>query len=184
MSKSTPMRILVIADLHTQELDRGLLEDPSLDLIVNCGDVYNSCLEKIHERWSKPILGVHGNHDEEWPDGIFDLHGTTRELGGVVFGGWQGAWRYKPRGRYLYDEEEVEFGLRGFPPVDIFVAHSPMAGIHDIEDGVHNGFAALRGYVETNKPRLFLHGHTHQPATTMLGETQIVCVHEWQILEI
>ena len=177
------MRILVIADLHTRDLDLDLLEDPGLDLIVNCGDVYNASLKLILERWSKPILGVHGNHDEPWPEGIIDVHGKTHDHGGLRFGGWEGAWRYKPRGRYLYTDEDVEFGLRGFPRVDVFVAHNPLAGIHDRDDDVHNGFPAFRDYVLKRQPRLFLHGHSHSPGETTLGETRVICVHQWAMIQ-
>jgi Icc-related predicted phosphoesterase len=175
------MRALLIADLQDRELELGELEDPSLELIISCGDVYSHTYREIRNRSALPILAVHGNHDErEWPEvGVVDLHGRAYTHGGTLFGGFQGAWRYKPRGHFLYEEEEVAAALRDFPPVDVFVAHNPAAGVHDIADGIHNGFAAFRKYIERCKPRFFLHGHSHRPGRSRVGETEVICVYHW-----
>ena len=181
------MRALVLSDLQTRDLDLQELQDPSLAVILTCGDVDNWTYRQIRDCCALPILGVHGNHDEDhWPEGVGveDLHLRVHTLGGLRFGGFQGCWRYKPRGRFLYEEEEVAEALSEFPPVDVFLAHSPMAGVHDVDDGVHNGFQALRHYVERHRPALFLHGHSHQPASSLVGSTRSLCVFHWLKLDL
>ena len=181
------MRALVIADLQARDLDLEVLQDPALEVILSCGDVYNSTYRQIRYRSNLPILAVHGNHDDDdWPEGVgvVDLHQRVHCLGGLRFGGFQGCWRYKPHSDYLYTDEEVAQALREFPAVDVFLAHSPMAGVHDVDDGVHNGFPALRHYVERHGPALFLHGHSHRPATSRIGSTQAICVLHWLKLDL
>lgn len=179
------MRILVISDLEDSELDLSLLEDPQIRLIVSCGDVYNRTHKILRAKTELPILAVHGNHDDvEWPEGIEDLHLRVVTRESMTFGGFQGAWRYKPKGHFLYDDDEVREGLRSFPRVDVFVAHNPMAGAHEVDDDVHRGFMAFREYVEARKPRLFLHGHSNTPGEVLVGDTRVICVCRSAIVDI
>lgn len=179
------MRVLVICDLEEREFDLGLLDDPALRLIVSCGDVYNRTYEAILAATDLPIFAVHGNHDDAvWPSGITDLHMSPAEHEGVTLGGFEGAWKYKPKGRFLYEDEYVTQTLRWFPQVDVFVAHNPIAGIHDIQDGVHNGFTGFLKYIERTSPKYFLHGHSNRKGEAVLGETKVICVSEWLKLEI
>ncbi len=41
---------------------------------------------------------------------------------------------------------------------------------------VHQGFRAFAAYVKRAGPRLFLHGHQHVEATTVLGDTLVLGV--------
>jgi len=170
------MKILVLADLMEQAaLVRKLLEPA--DLVLSCGDVFPEVLKVIHEELQVPIFGVHGNHDPAYlPEFVEDLHLATRSFAGYLLGGFEGSWRYKPRGRFLYTDEEVHKLLAEFPAVDIFVAHNPPRGINDIDDGVHNGFAAFRNYIDTHNPVLFLHGHVHKSVEQQLVDTRVVSV--------
>lgn len=178
------MRLLVISDLEDRELPIEILLE-SHDLIISCGDVYNRTYDLLPPRIEVPLWAVHGNHDDaDWPRPVWNLHRQTRQHGDVLFGGFEGAWRYKPGGRFLYDEYEVEQALAHFPPVDVFVAHNPPAGIHDCDDGVHNGFRAFRTYIQRCQPRYFLHGHVGRAAETECGSTRVICTHGWRFLEL
>lgn len=166
------MRLLVVSDCEA-----GLPPRPrgEPEVVVSCGDVPEDVLGRVVLRYGVPCLGVLGNHDPASPPPMLrDLHLRVVEWAGVTFGGFEGARRYKPLGHHLYEEVEVEALLAGFPRVDVFVAHSPPAGIHDAEDGVHNGFRAFRRYIEERQPALFLHGHVHRRAETMVGRTRVV----------
>ncbi len=69
---------------------------------------------------------VKGNHDYDAPfdPRITDLHLKTVEIDGLTFGGFGGSWRYKPKGAFLFEQDEVSTALSAFPRVDIFVAHN------------------------------------------------------------
>jgi len=147
------------------------------DVVISCGDVPKDVLSRLANRYRVPLLGVLGNHDPAVaPAMLRQLHLEVVEQGGVTFGGFAGSWRYKPRGHHLYDEAEVEALLVNFPRVEVFVAHNPPAGIHDRDDGTHQGFRAFRRYVETQQPALFLHGHVHRRGETVVGVTRVVSV--------
>lgn len=182
------MKVLVIADLESVALDLRQLDDPGLRLIISCGDVYNDTYVQLRRATRLPIFAVHGNHDDAlWPPvGITDLHLKTATFEGWRFGGFEGCWRYKNKGRFQYDDAEVRslLAVEELPRVDVFVAHNPLAGLHDIPDDVHNGFTALREYVELHQPRYFLHGHSARPGEAVLGNTRVICVYNWAVLEL
>ena len=166
------MKLLVLSDCEA-----GLPPIPpgEPDVVISCGDVPRDVLKRVLSALAVPCLGVLGNHDPAAPPpGLQDVHLRVVEEGGVTFGGFEGSWRHKPRGHHLYAEVEVTALLQGFPRVDVFIAHNPAAGIHDLEDGIHNGFEAFRRYIEEQQPALFLHGHVHRSAETVVGRTRVV----------
>ena len=171
------MNLLVLAD------DDGVRHDLTaqpVDLVVSLGDVANLViLEAARQAQCGRIFAVKGNHDSggAFPPSIIDLHLVVQTVDGVRFGGFNGSWRYKPRGHYLYDQEEVEGLLAGFPSVDVFVAHNSPQNIHERDTEVHIGFEAFNRYIERAQPRLFLHGHQHVNQDTPVGHTQIMGVY-------
>jgi len=102
------MILLVIAD------DDGVRQDlgrEGADVLISCGDVADHViLQAAKATGCAHILAVKGNHDsaEPFEVPILDLHLATQTIDGVRFGGFQGSWKYKPRGHYLYEEREVE----------------------------------------------------------------------------
>jgi hypothetical protein len=62
------------------------------------------------------------------------------------------------------------------PPVDVFVAHNSPAGVHERDQDVHQGFAALTDYIRRHTPRLMIHGHQHFNRETVVGRTRVVGV--------
>ena len=99
----------------------------------------------------------------------------------MVFGGFEGSLKYK-ESRYakMYTQEEAQLLLKDFPAVDVLLAHSPPYGINDERgSSSHEGFLALKEYVEKNKPRYLFHGHTYptdEELITHYDKTEIIYV--------
>ena len=171
------MNLLVLAD------DDGVRHDLTAqpaDLVISLGDVADLVILEAARLAECPrIFAVRGNHDSggAFPPSIIDLHLVVQTVDGVRFGGFNGSWRYKPRGHYLYEQEEAERLLAGFPTVDVFVAHNSPRNIHERDTEVHIGFEAFNRYIEREQPRLFLHGHQHVNQDTPVGHTQIIGVY-------
>lgn len=132
---------------------------------------------------SLPKLGVRGNHDAaDSLDllGVRDLHLASAEVGGLRFVGFGGSPRYSPHGGNEWTEEEASAMLTRLPAADVLLTHSPPEGINDEpDDRAHRGSAALREWVERERPAWLLHGHTlPHPARVVreLGPTRVVHV--------
>lgn len=133
------MKAFVISDTNR------IIEHPTsenIDLIITCGDLMP---HDIPIELGKPIFGVYGNHcNGQYLEelGATNLHLKVAEFNGIKFGGFQSCINYKELSQVkLYTQEEVDELLNNFPPVDVFVAHSPPFGLLDIpEDHVHQGF--------------------------------------------
>ena len=178
------MRILAIADIDDLRWKGG---SGQADLLISCGDVSDPVILEAAEAYHcAQIYAVKGNHDfpAPFPPPIIDLHLHVESCGGMAFGGFNGSWKYKPRGHYLYGQEEAVDLLKGFPPVDIFVSHNSPRGIHDKEDEIHTGFDALRTYIQTAKPKLFIHGHQHLNIETVVMDTKVIGAYRHRLIEV
>ena len=168
------MTLLIIAD------DQALLAnlpEATADVLISCGDLTDDTILRAAQHCHcRHILAVKGNHDGSgsFRSPIVDLHLNTVTIQGLTFGGFCGAWKYKPKGNYLFEQAEVAQELETFPRVDVFVAHNSPRLTHDREDDVHLGFTAFIGYVERAKPRLLLHGHQHLQIESMLCSTRVI----------
>ncbi len=175
---------IILADYEDIEWDGGTGQ---ADVLISCGDVPDAViLEAAEAHGCRRILAVKGNHDlpTPFPPPIEDIHLNVVEIDGVRFGGLQGAWRYKPRGHFLYSQEEASRFLAAFPHVDVLVCHNSPAGVHDRNDGVHYGFKGITTYIEMEKPMLVVHGHQHVNAETVIGQTTVVGVHGHRLLHV
>lgn len=178
------MTLLALADIDDFRW-RG--PDGRADALLALGDMSDTVILEAAEAWRCPaVFAVKGNHDSEapFPEPIIDLHLRTSEFGGARFGGLNGCLQYKPRGAYLYYQEEVEEFLKAFPAVDILISHNSPRGVHDREDEVHTGFSALNAYIKRTIPRLLLHGHQHQKRETSMGGTRVIGVFGWRAIDI
>jgi len=168
------MTLLVIAD------DESLLDnlpDVQADVLISCGDLPDQTILRSAQRCRcRHILAVKGNHDSSaaFADPIVDLHLRSHSIHGVTFGGFCGAWKYKPKGNYLFEQSDVERALSAFPRVDVFVAHNSPRMVHDREDEVHIGFGAFNTYMERTHPRWLLHGHQHLNTESTIGSTRVI----------
>ena len=170
------MRAIAIADDDSLV---GKLSGQSADLLISLGDMWDSTIERAQATYHcSTTFAVKGNHDSAaaFPPSITDLHFSIAELSGMVFGGFGGSWKYKPRGHHLYEQQEVSNALRSFPAVDVFVAHNSPRRIHERDTEVHQGFDAFLDYIDRVQPRYFLHGHQHVNQTSKRGATTIVGV--------
>ncbi|MHA3774867.1 metallophosphoesterase family protein [Verrucomicrobiota bacterium sgz303538] len=178
------MTILVIAD--DEELMKKL-PDVEAEVLVSCGDLPEPTIRLAAQRCRcKVILAVKGNHDNSAPfePPIIDLHLRSYTFRGVNFGGFCGAWKYKPRGNYLFQQSEVESALSTFPSVDVFVSHNSPRMIHDRDDEVHIGFNAFNSYISRARPRWLLHGHQHLNIESSVGATRVVGIYGHRFIVI
>jgi Icc-related predicted phosphoesterase len=178
------MKLLVIADIDDFHWPGG---KGWADALLSLGDVTDTVILQAAEAWRCPVIfAVKGNHDSEEPfaEPIVDLHLRTMEYGGLRFGGLNGCWQYKPRGHFLYYQEEADAFMACFPAVDVLVSHNSPRHVHDREDGVHTGFSALNSYIARAAPRLLLHGHQHREQETAVGKTRVLCVYGWKMIEL
>jgi predicted phosphodiesterase len=179
------MRILILADN-----DAFTWTGPSqpVDLVVSCGDVYDPLILTAAKACSAAqILAVKGNHDlpSVFPVPITDLHLQVVTLpNGMRVGGFNGSWKYKPRGNYLYSQDEAAALIGQLPPVDILISHNSPAGVHERDTDVHQGFVALTDYIGRHSPRLLIHGHQHVSRETVVGGTRIVGVYGSMVVEV
>lgn len=181
---SASLKLLVLADIDDLHW-RG--PQGRADLLLALGDMADAVILEAAAAWRCPsVFAVKGNHDAEapFPAPIVDLHRRTAEFAGLRFGGLNGCWQYKPRGSFLYYQEEAEEFLDDFPPVDVFISHNSPRRVHDREDEVHTGFTALNAYMERARPRLLLHGHQHQARETRVGETRVMGIYGWRLIEL
>ncbi|MDB4992112.1 MAG: metallophosphoesterase [Parcubacteria group bacterium] len=184
------MKILAIADRPPRTPIRETINEQHPQIIITLGDLDMYDLRGLDDIRDIPKIGVYGNHcsGTYFPDyGIENMHLKTKEIDGVLFGGFEGSIRYKKGDAPMYTEEEASELLKDFPYVDVMLAHSPPKGIHDEDDPAHQGLQALRDYVERMQPKYFLHGHTYVSEGTqedLLGNTKVVHVYADQILDL
>jgi Icc-related predicted phosphoesterase len=181
-----------------------------IDLIIGCGDLPNDYLEFLVSALNVPLLYVPGNHDSEYnpmnpatyPQGCDNVDLKMVRSKGLNITGFGGSMRYRPCCANQYTQFEMYTRITSALPrlyldlsraggkLDIVIAHSPPRGIHDDDDLAHRGFFAFRGLIKLLKPRYFFHGHTLAyreniaPPTTMLGNTAIINVNPYRIIEI
>ena len=176
------MRLLAVADQPPHVPLAALVQQHRPDVIVTLGDLDADLLDPLARFPSVPILGVYGNHDDGQyleAAGRRDLHLRGATIDGVSFAGFQGSVRYKPGAALQYDQDEATTLARDLPAADVLIAHSPPRGIHEEpDDRAHEGFDALRVYIERHAPRLVLHGHTPPPSrgATRVGQTTVLHV--------
>ena len=178
------MNLLILADMDEFHWPHG---GGQADLLLSCGDIADPLiLEATQAYGCRHILAVKGNHDmpAPFPCPIVDLHLKVMEYDGLRIGGLNGCWKYKSRGAFLYDQAEVHALLADFPPVDILITHNSPRGIHDREDGIHQGFDALTDYIHLHEPRLVIHGHQHVARESKIGKTTVTGVYGHRLITV
>jgi Icc-related predicted phosphoesterase len=189
------MKLLVFADRPPHQSLNGsiakLCQENNIDLIVTLGDLEFADIQELAGITNIPKIGVYGNHCSGTymePLGIHNLHLRTGELGGVTFGGFGGSVRYKEGSAPMYTQEQAAQLLHNFPRVDVFLSHCPPYGINDEPDELaHQGFHALRQYLDEQQPKVWLHGHTYPKGNELVtqhGPTRIEYVFGHKIIEL
>lgn len=160
------------------------------DAVVLLGDLEPDWLDVLGKFGDLPVFGVYGNHD----DGRYlearnttDLHLTWAEVGDLRFTGFQGCVRYRRGAPLQYSQGEALRLARRLPRADVLLSHAPPRGVHEEPgDRAHEGFEALRRYIERVQPRLALHGHTPSPPRrpVRIGRTVVVHVVGARVVEV
>ena len=185
-------QILFLAD----EPDKGLWDFfekdklEGVEMIISCGDLPANYLSFLATFFKGPVYYIHGNHDEHYeknpPEGCICIEDRVIEYDGIRIAGLGGSMEYRG-GIYQYTEKTMSKRVRKLKHkisrmggVDIFVAHSPAAGMNDGEDLPHRGFQCFYDIIDDCKPKYFVHGHVHisysykQPRMDERGETVVV----------
>ena len=186
------MNILAISDKNPHIDFLGVVHTQKIDLVITLGDLTREDLLPLQTINNTPKIGIYGNHDSGtyMPSlGILDLHLATWDFHGLKFGGFQGCVRYKDSpDALMYTQDQARQMLAGFPSVDIFISHCPPYGINDEpEEIAHQGFLALREYIDTHQPDAWLHGHTYPTADTLIshyGRTRIEYVSGYKLIRL
>lgn len=185
------MRVLAIADKRPKIDILSTVRENQIELIVTLGDLTREDILPLAQITDIPKIGIYGNHDSGMymPElQIWNLHLQTAELHNVRFGGFQGCVRYKENPEaIMYTQEQANQMMVGFQSVDVFISHCPPRGINDEEEVAHQGFDALRAYLEQQQPKIWLHGHTYPTEETLVTQhdaTRIEYVSGYKILEI
>lgn len=134
------------------------------DMIITLGDLEGSYLNIFDRITNKQKIGVYGNHCFRGyldTHGFINLHLKTIEIGGVTFGGFEGALRYKESVYHpMWTQEEAMALIQSLPSVDVLITHSPPYGFHDWPgDLAHTGLQAITWFIEHRKPKFHFHGH-------------------------
>jgi Icc-related predicted phosphoesterase len=208
------MKILAVSDRVLDRLYCVNVREkyPDVEMIVGCGDLPFYYLEFLVSSFDVPLAYVLGNHDRgpqytvdnrklTSVDGGIYLHGQVENVKGLLMAGLDGSMRYRPRAPYMYSEAEMRGQIARLIPgllwnrrrygryLDVLVTHSPPFGIHDRDDLPHTGFKVFLQFMRVFKPRYLLHGHIHlyrrdAVRRTTVGETEVVNVYPYQILDI
>jgi len=205
------MKILALSDQVIDRLYSGEVKNnyPDLSFLIGCGDLPYSYLEFLLTVLNVPLYYVPGNHDPKFGhvatthvEGGINLDGKVLFAKGLLMAGLGGSLLYPPGGPNQYSQAEMFLrAYRLLPkilsakarlhrPLDILITHSPPAGIHDDDDQTHQGLQALNFLLQWAKPRYLLHGHTIfyrnnlSSNITVHGETQIVNVYPFRVLEV
>lgn len=181
----------MIADRNPGVNIAQLVAADGVELIITLGDLERHDLLGLLQVPDVPKIGVYGNHDTgNYMNelAIANMHRATVAYRNLSFGGLQGCVRYKDNPDSIMSTQEETWGLMaGFPYVDVFLAHCPPRGVNDEDELAHQGFDALRDYVEKMKPKYLLHGHTYpteENITRRLGDTEIIYVHKYKIIDL
>lgn len=186
------MKSIVIADRRPKIDVKGLIKAEQIELVITLGDLTREDLLPLETITDIPKIGVYGNHDSgNYMNelGIWDMHMKIWEFQGLQFGGFQGCVRYKKDPEaIMYTQAEAERMMFCFPKVDIFISHCPPFGINDEpEEVAHQGFKALRVYLDEQQPKVWLHGHTYptnDELLTQIGSTRVEYVYEYRIIDL
>ncbi|MGH9776282.1 MAG: metallophosphoesterase family protein [Candidatus Acidiferrales bacterium] len=184
------MKVLLFSDLHgdARALER-LLAQPA-DLYISAGDLstFGRGAEKLGELLrplGERVWVIPGNHETAVDNrafcekfGLVDFHRQIKTFGGAT---WAGLGNSNPT---PFDtpgemtETEIAAALEAFNGQRAlhFVVHFPPHGtdVDEVTGGGHAGSAALRAWVERERPAFLFCGHIHECAgkSDTLGATR------------
>jgi Icc-related predicted phosphoesterase len=208
------MKVLAISDKVVPILYSPAIRHVAggADVVLGCGDLPLYYIDYIVSMLDIPCYLVQGNHAsgaEFQPDvGIvarrrhpMDVDQQVVVEQDLIIAGLEGSIRYNRNPRFQYTQGEMWRKVWSLVPgllwnrlrhgrfLDIVVAHSPPAGIHDGPDRAHQGFESFLWLMRTFRPRYLLHGHKHvyrndETTVTQYHDTTVINVYPWRIIEV
>lgn len=164
-------KFLCVSDVELlNKMDEDLLKEKfkDIDFIMSAGDVSNQYLDYLVSVLNKDLIMVNGNHVYHQGHSLEFakvIDGKGIKYKGLRILGLDGCRVYSFQ-KHQYTERQMKwkilkniFFLLG--GVDIVLSHTSPEGIHDVDDGVHNGFKIFNKIIKHFKPRLWIHGHIH-----------------------
>ncbi len=176
-------KILCISDIEIlNKMEENLLKQrfKDIDFIMSAGDVSNQYLDYLVSVLNKDIIIVNGNHiyHRDHPITFAKvIDGKFLKYKGLRILGLDGCKVYSFQ-EHQYTEYQMGIKILKnifslFKGVDIVLSHASPAGIHDIDDGVHNGFKVFNKVITYFKPKLWIHGHIHLPNYMVHQDTDV-----------
>lgn len=143
------------------------------DVALTLGDIDEATIDYIAFMSRRiPRYGVPGGHDPQYTPGLNNLHRKVVTVKGIVIGGFGGSPKYKDHPNH-YTSKDVTKGMRGMPPVDVFIAHTPPLATSTNMDRVHRGFPAFDQYINRYSPSYWLHGHLESFYKAQVEQTTV-----------
>ena len=166
--------LLCVSDEEDQLLwgQGGTNKLKSYDLILSSGDLKSDYLEYLVTISNKPLLYVHGNHDEQYdvkePSGCICIDDDVYIYDGIRIAGLGGSIKYKDNAKYMYNEKQMKKRIKKLKRkidkvggVDIVVTHAPVAGYGSLDDFAHSGFECFVDLIKEYHPKYLFYGHVH-----------------------
>lgn len=193
------MKILLVSDVISpylyDHIDVEKFKD--IDLILSAGDLKSRYLRFLTTVLRKPLLYIHGNHDEHYekdpPLGCVCIEDMVYDFKGIRIAGLGGCMEYRG-GPHQYTEKAMAKKVRknkkafkkGF---DILLTHSPAYQLGDGDDHAHIGFKCFIDVLDNHKPKYMIHGHQHlnyknNERIITYNDTTIINAYRYHILEI
>ena len=165
------MKLLALADRRISESLPDLIERESIELVLLLGDLkFIDICDLVDAKI--PIIGVYGNHCIS--DYMAEIHAMNAHLklcsvkGFNIFG-FEGCPYYKGEDHEFSQEEANSLIGSNSPKCDILIAHSPASGINSSHQAPHQGFEALKQYLEVHSPKYFFHCHSYPPESQKIS---------------
>jgi len=210
--ESRPIKVLLLSDLIVSFIYSPQVRHrfPDVELVIGCGDLAYYYLEYVLTALDKPCFFVRGNHDKivEYsleaqrtaPAGAVDMHCRMINHHGWLIAGIEGSLRYRP-GPFQYTQSQMWRSVFSLVPrlfsnrlrygrfSDVFITHSPPAGVHDMPDLPHQGIKAFRWFIQVFKPTYHFHGHVHvyrpdTPVDTVVNQTRVINAYSYKVVEL
>lgn len=190
------MNIIVLSDIHGSLKYLPAIGErlTKADLVMIAGDITHfgqwAQAEEIISQiraYNQHILAVPGNCDKFEVDEYLVSEGINLsrnrvEIGGITFCGLGGSLPCPGKTPNEFGEQVFTESLAGLSPKEnfagslVFMTHQPAVGTAvDTVAGIHNGSAAVRDFIERNKPILAISGHIHEAiGTDRIGPTTLI----------
>ncbi len=183
------MKILAIADNHGNRtsLEKARQKSRHADIVIHVGDltIFERSLKELLrelESWGKPVLLIHGNHENEKimrklcekTKNLHFIHNGFYKKGEYIFIGYGG-------GGFAERDSEFENKKSFFLTIarnhkHFLVLHQPPYGCVDTVGGRHTGNKSFTEFIKEAQPAIAFCGHIHETfgKTGKIGKT--LCV--------